>query len=96
MADELQAHFAAETTVPDWSDREAVMDPLFPYGHALELAKEIPGARLLALEQTGHELPQAAWDVVVSAILEHTSGGDATFSTHDLGKDQRTRGDDRR
>jgi pimeloyl-ACP methyl ester carboxylesterase len=49
-------------------------DPVFPLGHALALEKEIPGARLLVLERTGHELPRAAWDVVVPAILRHTSG----------------------
>jgi pimeloyl-ACP methyl ester carboxylesterase len=50
-------------------------DPLFPYGHAVALAKEIPGAELLALEQTGHEyFPRETWDLVVPAILEHTSG----------------------
>ena len=42
-------------------------------GHALMLAKEIPGAQLLALEQTGHELPRAHWDVVIPAIVRHTS-----------------------
>jgi pimeloyl-ACP methyl ester carboxylesterase len=50
-------------------------DPVFPLGHALALAKEISGAELLALEQTGHELPRTVWDVVVPAILRHTSGG---------------------
>jgi pimeloyl-ACP methyl ester carboxylesterase len=50
-------------------------DPVFPLGHALALEKEIPGAQLLTLQQTGHELPEAAWDVVVPAILRHTSGG---------------------
>jgi pimeloyl-ACP methyl ester carboxylesterase len=50
-------------------------DPLFPAGHALALANEIPGARLLTLEHTGHELPRAVWGVVVPAILEHTSRG---------------------
>ena len=49
-------------------------DPLFPYAHAEALAGEIPGAQLLALERTGHELPRAVWDVVVPAILRHTSG----------------------
>jgi pimeloyl-ACP methyl ester carboxylesterase len=50
-------------------------DPLFPYGHAVALADEIPGAELLALEQTGHEyFPRATWDLVVPAILRHTSG----------------------
>jgi pimeloyl-ACP methyl ester carboxylesterase len=47
-------------------------DPLFPLGHAHALAREIPGARLLVLERTGHELPPRTWDVVVPAILEHT------------------------
>jgi pimeloyl-ACP methyl ester carboxylesterase len=50
-------------------------DPVLPYGNALALAREIPGARLLPLEKTGHELPRASWVVVVPAILEHTSGG---------------------
>jgi pimeloyl-ACP methyl ester carboxylesterase len=49
-------------------------DPLMPYGHGLALAREIPGARLLALDHTGHELPRPVWDVVVPAILEHTAG----------------------
>jgi pimeloyl-ACP methyl ester carboxylesterase len=50
-------------------------DPVFPLGHALALEREIPGAELLVLERTGHELPRAAWDVVVPAILRHTSRG---------------------
>jgi pimeloyl-ACP methyl ester carboxylesterase len=48
-------------------------DPLFPLAHGQALASEIPGARLLVLEQTGHELPEAVWDVAVPAILEHTA-----------------------
>jgi pimeloyl-ACP methyl ester carboxylesterase len=49
-------------------------DPLFPYGHAIALANAIPGAELLPLEQTGHEyFPQPTWNLVVPAILRHTS-----------------------
>lgn len=49
-------------------------DPLFPFGHAEALAAEIPGARLLALEGMGHELPpRPIWDQVVAAILDHTA-----------------------
>lgn len=49
-------------------------DPLFPYGNALALEKEIPGASLLPLERVGHETPpRAVWDVAVPAILRHTS-----------------------
>jgi pimeloyl-ACP methyl ester carboxylesterase len=53
-------------------------DPVLPYGHALALAKEIRGAELLALVQTGHELPQRVWDVVVPAILELTTASTTT------------------
>src|ERR687889_1896344 len=46
-------------------------DPMYPYGNAVALAKEIPGAQLLALERVGHEVPhRALWDVV-PAILRH-------------------------
>jgi pimeloyl-ACP methyl ester carboxylesterase len=48
-------------------------DPFFPYGNALALEKEIPNAQLLTLEDTGHDLPRAVWDVVVPSILQHTS-----------------------
>ncbi len=47
-----------------------VDDPLFPVGHGEALAAAIPGARLIRLERTGHELPPETWDVVVPAILE--------------------------
>jgi pimeloyl-ACP methyl ester carboxylesterase len=145
MSQELQAFFAEETSEPDWSDRDAMIDyivegerpfagsrpfneaaireiaarvfdrttnlassitnhagidsgerwrerlgevsaptliihgtedPMYPYGNAVALAKEIPGAQLLALERVGHETPtphRALWDVVVPAILRHTS-----------------------
>src|SRR3712207_1631071 len=49
-------------------------DPMYPYGNAVTLAREIPGAQLLALERVGHEVPhRALWDVVVPAILRHTA-----------------------
>ncbi len=49
-------------------------DPMFPYGNAVALAKEIPDAQLLALERVGHEVPpRDLWDVVVPAILRHTA-----------------------
>ena len=48
-------------------------DPIFPLGHALALVDEIPDAQLLMLEQTGHELPRATWDVLIPAIVEHTA-----------------------
>ena len=49
-------------------------DPLFPYGHAEALAGEIPGARLVPLPGVGHQMPpRAVWDIVVPAIVQHTS-----------------------
>jgi pimeloyl-ACP methyl ester carboxylesterase len=45
-------------------------DPMFPFGHAEALAREIPDAELLPLEATGHEyFPPHTWDVVIPAIL---------------------------
>jgi pimeloyl-ACP methyl ester carboxylesterase len=49
-------------------------DPIFPVGHGEALAREIPGAELIVLEGTGHELPRRDWDVVVPAILRITQG----------------------
>jgi pimeloyl-ACP methyl ester carboxylesterase len=48
-------------------------DPFFQLGHALALEREIPGARLVRVERMGHELPRAAWEVVVPEILRHTA-----------------------
>jgi pimeloyl-ACP methyl ester carboxylesterase len=48
-------------------------DPMFPVEHGEALAQEIPGARLLRLQGAGHGLDRHDWDVVVSAILEHTA-----------------------
>jgi pimeloyl-ACP methyl ester carboxylesterase len=56
-------------------------DPLFPLPHGIALAQDIPGARLLTLEHTGHELPPAVWDTVIPAILEHTAPNSRTAPT---------------
>jgi len=85
VASSLTNHFAMDVGEP-FRDRlgeisiptlvvHGAKDPVFPLGHALVLEQEIPRTRLLTLEQTGHELPRAVWDVVVPAILRHTSGG---------------------
>ncbi|MFD5177266.1 alpha/beta fold hydrolase [Nocardia sp. NPDC058379] len=44
-------------------------DPFFPYGNALALAREIPGAELLPLDGIGHELPAITWDRVRIALV---------------------------
>ena len=79
----MKNHDVADA-VPRWRERlrdlpvptlvvHGTEDPVVPYGNGVALAAEIPGARLLTLEATGHELPRPTWDVVVPAILEHTS-----------------------
>jgi pimeloyl-ACP methyl ester carboxylesterase len=51
-------------------------DPFFPFAHGEALAAEIPGATLVPLEGMGHEVPPPElWDVVVPAIVQHTSSG---------------------
>ncbi|MGW1995712.1 alpha/beta fold hydrolase [Embleya sp. NPDC001921] len=53
-------------------------DPLFPYGHAEALAREIPDTTLIPLPGMGHQMPpREVWDTVVTAIGEHTSRGPA-------------------
>ena len=48
-------------------------DPLLPYGHGEALSQTIPGAHMMTIEKMGHDLPRAAWSLVISAVLEHTS-----------------------
>jgi pimeloyl-ACP methyl ester carboxylesterase len=48
-------------------------DPVLPYPHGVALADEVPGARLLAIEGMGHELPRGAWPEIVPAITAHTN-----------------------
>jgi pimeloyl-ACP methyl ester carboxylesterase len=51
-------------------------DPLFPFGHAEALAREIPGAGLLPLEGAGHQLPPRPWwPSVMTAMLTLKPGG---------------------
>ncbi len=84
----MKNHEAGEG-LPRWRDRLRAMriptlvvhgteDPVVPHGNGVALSAEIPGARLLTLEKTGHELPRATWDALVPAILEHTSPGATT------------------
>lgn len=48
------------------------VDPAFPLDHGEALRDTIPGARLLVLPATGHEVPRPVWDLFVAALLEHT------------------------
>ncbi|WP_340026571.1 alpha/beta hydrolase [Paenibacillus sp. FSL K6-1096] len=48
-------------------------DPIIPFVHGTNLANEIPGSKLLALEGTGHELHYDDWDIVMDSLAKHTS-----------------------
>jgi pimeloyl-ACP methyl ester carboxylesterase len=48
-------------------------DPIIPFAHGKNLANEIPGAVLLTLEGTGHELHSDDWDLIIDSIVKHTS-----------------------
>jgi pimeloyl-ACP methyl ester carboxylesterase len=47
-------------------------DPLFPLAHGEALAEEMPGARLMVLEDAGHGVDRADWGAIVDAILADT------------------------
>ncbi|HEY1276081.1 MAG TPA: alpha/beta fold hydrolase [Thermoleophilaceae bacterium] len=47
-------------------------DPMFPIEHGKALVEQIPGARLLPLEDAGHGIHRADWERIADAILEHT------------------------
>jgi pimeloyl-ACP methyl ester carboxylesterase len=78
-----QNHAAVEGEEPRWQGLPAIraptlvlhgtVDPLFDLAHGEALADEIPDARLVTLEGSGHGLDPADWDSVVSAILDHTA-----------------------
>jgi pimeloyl-ACP methyl ester carboxylesterase len=44
-------------------------DRFFPVGNGAALAREIPGARLLVLEQAATAIPDTATDQVAAAML---------------------------
>jgi pimeloyl-ACP methyl ester carboxylesterase len=48
-------------------------DPVLPYPHGLALAREIPGARLLTLAGSGHELHPGDWPAIIDAIAAHVT-----------------------
>jgi pimeloyl-ACP methyl ester carboxylesterase len=79
-------HYAAEDPGGPWRHRlpeitvptlvlHGDADPLFPLPHGEALAREIPGARLVVLENTGHELPSRNWPLIAEEVLALTAGG---------------------
>jgi pimeloyl-ACP methyl ester carboxylesterase len=47
------------------------LDPLVPFDGGQRTAEVLPGARLLAFDDMGHDLPPALWPQYVEAITNH-------------------------
>ena len=48
-------------------------DPMLPPAHGKALADTIPGARLIELDDVGHQLPPPhTWELLVNTLIEHT------------------------
>src|SRR5919201_1454600 len=80
MANHLRMVFSNLDCKPRWRERLSELaiptlvvhgrrDPFFPVGNAEALAREIPGARLLVLEQAATAIPDAAAGEVAAAML---------------------------
>lgn len=62
------------------------LDPCLPLPHGEAVAAAVPGARLVVLENGGHELPVALWPAFTDALLSHTSGGAVPAGTGSEGR----------
>ena len=80
MANQMGMVFAKLNCRPRWRERLPELaiptlvvhgrrDPFFPVGNGEALAREIPGARLLVLEQAATAIPDAAAGEVATAML---------------------------
>ena len=80
MANQMAMVFAKLNCKPRWRDRLPELaiptlvvhgrhDPFFPVGNGEALAREIPGAQLLILEQAATAIPDGADDEVAAAML---------------------------
>lgn len=80
MANHLGVVFAKLDCKPRWRERlpelaiptlvvHGLRDRFFPVGNGEALAREIPGARLLVLEQAATAIPDTAADEVAAAML---------------------------
>jgi pimeloyl-ACP methyl ester carboxylesterase len=80
MANQLGLVFSKLTCKPRWRERLSEIgvptlvvhgrrDPFFPVGNGEAIAREIPGARLLVLEEAATAIPDAAAGEVAEAML---------------------------
>ncbi|MEU8140113.1 alpha/beta fold hydrolase [Streptodolium elevatio] len=80
MANQLGMVFSALDCTPRWRERlpeikvpalviHGRRDPFFPVGNGEAIAREIPGARLLVLEDAATAIPDTAFGKVAEAML---------------------------
>jgi pimeloyl-ACP methyl ester carboxylesterase len=80
MANQMGMVFATLNCKPRWRQRlpeievptlvvHGRRDPFFPVGNGEAIAREIPGARLLVLEDAATSIPDAAADEIAEAML---------------------------
>ena len=80
MANQMGMVFSKLDCEPRWRERlpeievptlvvHGRRDPFFPVGNGEAIAREIPGARLLILEEAARTIPDAAAGEVAEAML---------------------------
>jgi pimeloyl-ACP methyl ester carboxylesterase len=52
-------------------------DPLVPVEAGYDLARTIPGARLVLIEGMGHSFPRVVWPRIIDAIAQHAAQAEA-------------------
>jgi len=53
------------------------VDPLVPLACGLDVAKTVPGAKLLVIKGMGHALPISMWPQIIDAIVAHAQDSHA-------------------
>ena len=53
------------------------LDRVVSHVHGVALSRAVPGARLVTLEDAGHELHEADWPTIAGAIIAHTGAAQA-------------------
>lgn len=48
------------------------LDPVVAYAHGIALSRAVPGAKLVTLEDAGHELHEVDWPTIAEAIIAHS------------------------
>lgn len=83
IAATLVNHFAMDFSGPDRGGFADIrmptlvvhgeLDPAFPLAHGEALRDTIPGARLVVLPRSGHDVAPPVWDLFVDALTEVTA-----------------------